>query len=82
MTNTEFNPILHEQIHEIVERQIRENEPKETKETLDRLMRLGYSRHEAVHKIGAVVVEDIFDVLSSKEKFNKKRFINKLQRLK
>lgn len=82
MMNTEFNSILHEQIHEVVERQIRENEPKETKETLDKLMILGYSRHEAIHKIGAVVVEEIFDVLSSKEKFDKKRFINKLQRLK
>jgi len=64
------NPVLHEQFHQIVEQQIRENYPRETKETLDRLIRLGHSRHEAIHKIGAVVVEELFGVLKSKEKFD------------
>jgi hypothetical protein len=76
------NPVLHEQFHQIVEQQIRENNPRETKETLDRLIILGYSRHEAIHKIGAVVVEELFDVLKSREKFDRERFIDRLSRLK
>ena len=82
MENTEFSPVLHEQIHQVVEQQIKENNPKETKETLERLMRSGYNRNEAIHKIGTVVVEELFDTLKSKEKFDRKRFVDRLHRLK
>jgi methanogenic corrinoid protein MtbC1 len=72
------SPILHEVIHEVVENQIRDGDPKETKETLERLMDQGYSRHEAIHKIGTVVVEEIYTVLKRKEKFNEERYVKKL----
>ncbi len=77
-----YNPFLHDAIHEIVENQIRAEEPKETKETLDRLIGLGYTRHEAIHKIGTIVVEDIYNVLKKKQEFNEKIFIKKLHALK
>jgi len=77
-----YNPYLHDAIHEIVENQIREGKPKETKETLDRLMNLGYTRHEAIHKIGAVVVDNIYNVLKKKQEFNEKGFAKKLHALK
>ncbi len=80
--NTEYNPILHEQFHEIVEQQIKDNNPKETKETLEKLIKSGHSRHEAIHKIGAAVVEELYDMLKSREKFDRKRFIDRLDRLK
>jgi len=76
------SPILHEAIHEVVENQIRDGDPKETKETLHRLMNLGYSRHDAINKIGTVVLEDIFHILKNKEEFNEERFVNKLLALK
>ncbi|MBE0516427.1 MAG: DUF1841 family protein [Methanophagales archaeon] len=72
------NPILHEVIHEVVENQIRDGDPKETKGTLERLMDQGYSRHEAIHKIGTAVVEEIYNVLNRKEKFNEERYVKKL----
>jgi uncharacterized protein with ATP-grasp and redox domains len=77
-----YNPILHEQIHNVVENQIRMNNPKETTETLERLMNLGYSRHEAIHKIGTVVVKEIFDVEKNKEPYNEKRYVKRLLELK
>jgi hypothetical protein len=72
------SPILHEVIHEVVENQIRDGNPKETKETLERLLNQGYSRHEALHKIGTVVAEEIYNVLKRKEKFNEERYVKKL----
>ncbi|MCJ7572492.1 MAG: hypothetical protein MUO82_11580 [Candidatus Thermoplasmatota archaeon] len=77
-----YNPYLHDAIYEIVENQIREGKPKETKETLDRLMNLGYTRHDAIHKIGVVVVDNICNVLKKKQGFNEKGFAKKLQALK
>ncbi|MEA2054075.1 MAG: DUF1841 family protein [Candidatus Thermoplasmatota archaeon] len=80
--NVGYSPHLHEAIHEVVEKQIRDSNPEETKETLNRLMDLGYSRHEAIHKIAGVVVEEIYHVLRNKEEFNEKRFVKKLLALK
>lgn len=77
-----YNPHLHEAISEVVENQIRDGDPKETKETLNRLMNLGYSRHEAIHNIGAVVAEEIYYTLKNCEEFNIKRFVKGLLALK
>jgi len=45
------NPVLHEQFHQIVEQQIRENYPRETKETLDRLINWDIVDMKRIHKI-------------------------------
>lgn len=77
-----YNAALHEAIHKIVEGQIKGNDPKEVKETLKRLMDLGYTRHESIHKIGAVVLGEIHDVETSQKPFNRNRFIKELNKLK
>lgn len=80
--NFGHHPILNDIIYGIVENQIRDNNPKETKETLNRLMNLGYNRHDAIQKIGSVVTEEIYDVLKKSEDFNENRFVRKLLSLK
>ena len=77
-----YSPQLHEAVHEIVENQIRNGNPKETKATLNRLMNLGYDRHEAIHKIGAIVLEEIFNIMKNQKKFDEKKYVNKLKKLK
>ena len=74
--------IVHEEIHNIVENQIREGNPEEAKRTLDRLMRSGYTRHEAVHRIGEIVVGDIYHALKENRPFDEERYIRKLKELK
>jgi hypothetical protein len=44
-------------------------------------MKEGNSREEALRRIGAVVVEEIYEILKNKEVFNRKRFIKKLKKL-
>ncbi len=65
----------------IVENQIRNNNPPETKETLQRLMKIGDSRQEAIRKIAVVMVEEMYDVMKNREAFNQERFVNKLREL-
>ena len=65
----EFNPILHEQIHIIIKNQIRQNNPKETKITLNKLVKNGYTYNEAIHLIATVLTEEMHDVLTNLKPF-------------
>ena len=78
----EVNPFIHDEIVGIVEIQIAGNNPKETRETLDRLIKLGYDRDEAIEKIGSVVIGEIYNILKFHERFNERRFIERLHSLK
>ena len=66
---------------EIINNQIRENNPPETKLTLDRLISEGFSERDAMEMIGCVVISEIFDVLKNKEEFNEERYIAELNKL-
>lgn len=68
-------------ILEVVDNQLNANEPPETKQTFDRLLSEGNTKEEAKRLIGAIVSSEIFDVMKSKETFNLKRFINRLEAL-
>ena len=48
-------PRVHAAIHVVVENQLAEDRPPEVRRALDRLVRAGRSRHEAVHAIADVV---------------------------
>jgi SOS response regulatory protein OraA/RecX len=56
------NPRLQKAILEVVENQIRENNPPETKRTLDRLLKKGYSKDDAMKLIGRAVLGEIYKV--------------------
>jgi hypothetical protein len=75
------NEQLHAAMHVIVENQLAlEVEPVPA--TIQRLVRQGLDRHEAVHAIGAVLSENIYAVLSSEEgKLDQLRTRNRLNKL-
>ena len=53
---------LHATFHVTVENQLAEHDEPVVR-ALERLMKEGLSRHDAVHAIGSVVAEEIYDVL-------------------
>ncbi len=61
-------------ILEIVENQLRDNEPPETRQALMRLLAVGYSRQEAVEMIGAAVASEIWHILHEKERYDAERY--------
>jgi hypothetical protein len=75
------NPHLKGAILEVVENQLRENNPPETRQTLERLLAAGYSRKQAVEMIGSVVVEEIWAVLHDQQPFDRARFTALLEQL-
>ena len=62
------NNRLHAAAHVIVENQIAMGDATVVPVTLDRLMREGLDRHDAIHAIGGVLVGIIFDVAKDPSK--------------
>jgi hypothetical protein len=73
--------ILKHAIFETIQNQIQNNDPPETKQTLDRLLAEGFPEDEAMNLIGCVVTTEIFEVLKYQRPFNLERFVNALKRL-
>jgi hypothetical protein len=68
-------------INEIVENQLRDGTPPETKRTYDQLIAAGNSREEAMKLIGCVVKAEIFDVLKQNKPYNEQRYVAALKAL-
>jgi hypothetical protein len=68
-------------IHEVVENQLRDLNPPETKETFDRLIDEGYSEEQVRTLIGYVVASEIFEILKYLKPYNHERYVEALRRL-
>lgn len=75
------NPHLHAAVMEIVENQLRDRDPPETKEIFDRLLAEGHDEDEVRRLIGCVVVSEIFDIMKNSEAFDANRYAQALARL-
>jgi hypothetical protein len=75
------NPILHITIHSTIENQIAEGNPEEVRQVVEALMRQGLTRHEAIHRVGRVVSDEIFRILQENRPFDEQGYVRKLQQL-
>ncbi|HOW60956.1 MAG TPA: hypothetical protein P5326_00115 [Candidatus Contendobacter sp.] len=75
------DPHLQAAFMEIIDNQIRDNEPPETRETLHRLQALGLSEPEAKRYIGQAVCVEVWDILKHQRTFNRERFLRNLNNL-
>jgi hypothetical protein len=57
---------LHAMAHVVVENQVALGGVTPVPETLDRLMDEGLDRHEAVHAIGSILMETVFDAVHNR----------------
>ena len=70
-----------EAVFEAINNQIQGQNPPETKQTYDRLMKEIKNHDEVMKCIGVVMMAEILDILKSKKPFNKKRYIERLNKL-
>ncbi|WP_291636561.1 hypothetical protein [Clostridium sp.] len=75
------NDKVKEHIIEIVDNQMRDNNPKCTTEVFEKLVGSGYAEDMAKKMIGAVLVEELYYVLKNEELFNEERYSEKLYKL-
>ena len=69
---------IHASAHLTVENQLAMNE-KETVDAYLRLRRQGLKRHETIHAIGAIIIEDIYEVVNNDQPSF--RYKNRLRKL-
>ncbi len=77
----ETNPQLAKAILDIVDTQLRDGTPPETRQTFDRLVAAGYTPEGARQLLAHVVVREIFTVMARGERYDETRFVAALDRL-
>ena len=68
-------------ITDVINNQIRDGTPPETKQTYDRLLADGHSEEEAMVLIGHVVFLEMFAVLKERTTYDEKRYVTALRAL-
>jgi len=79
--NSPPNKILNAVILEIVENQLHDGDPPETRQTYERLIKAGYSDKDARNLIGCVVCTEIFEALKNHQPYDLERYVAALKRL-
>lgn len=77
----ETNDVLRKQIFEIIENQLRDSDPPETKTTYDRLIKDGFDKLQTKQMIGNCLAVEIFDVMKHQKPYNNERYVKNLQAL-
>ena len=75
------NTELHNEILEVVNNQLKSNDPKETRITFKRLTGEGYSAIDAKKLIAQCVLFEMYTVLKEEKPFNEERFNRNLKQL-
>ncbi len=73
-----YNPRLKQTLLEIVENQLRENNPPMVRITFERLKKSGYTEQQAKEKIAAVVIENLYGVLKEQKPFDGELYCKEL----
>jgi hypothetical protein len=74
----ESQKFLRNIIVDVIENQIRDNDPPDTKITLDRLLKEGFSQEEAINMISTVLASQVSEILKSGKPFDRKRYAREL----
>jgi Domain of unknown function (DUF1841) len=75
------NPRMHAMVHLIVENQAALGQPAEAGEALERLQKTGLTRHVAMHAVGAIVAEGMWEVLREERGIDRHGLAERLRQL-
>lgn len=77
----ETNEQLGDEIRAVVERQLQQSDLQEVNSAVDRLMEQGHSRQKAIDTVGAILLEEIHEMMTENEMFDRERYIDRLEDL-
>ena len=77
----ETNEQLGDEIRAVVERQLQQSDLEEVNQAVDHLMKLGHSREKAIDTVGAILLEEIHEMMTGNEMFDRERYVARLDDL-
>ncbi len=73
--------LIQQQFLMVVDNQLKMDNPKETRQTLERLKGMDYSDLEAKSLIAQCVAAEMYEVMKSNRPFNEQRYVGMLNQL-
>ena len=70
-----------ELIIQAIKKQIRQNDPPETKKTFDRLRLEGHAEEEVYRMLGCVMTSEIYEVMKNERVFDRDLYVQRLRAL-
>jgi hypothetical protein len=74
-------PFLRAALMDVLDYQLRENDPPETRQTFERLKAEDIEDDETRRLLGCVIAGEIFAVMKTKQAFDRERFTSRLRML-
>jgi hypothetical protein len=81
MKKKDLNPVLQVTYLEVVDNQLRANDPPETRKTYERLKTRGYDDRDARLLIASTIAAETYHGMKDGRPFNQERFVRNLDRL-
>ena len=81
MESSNHNPHLKAAFLEAAENQLRDNDPPETRQTFERLLKAGFNGQDAKLLIASAIAAESYAILKTQTVFNRDRFARNLDRL-
>lgn len=75
------NPQLGEEIRTVVERQLQQSDLEEVNKAVERLMEQGHSRADTIDTVGAILLEEMQEMMTDQEPFDRDRYVDRLHDL-
>lgn len=66
---------------ETIETQLRDNDPPEAQQALERLMKQGYTREASIKYIASALIGEVFGVLRNESSYDQARYVANLNAL-
>ena len=70
-----------EELYQIVENQLADNDPKETRKTLKKLQKMGLDEEKSKELIAKCLAIELLDVIENGSTYNHQRYVQNLKRL-
>lgn len=77
----EVNYEMRDKIFEIINNQMKANDPPEVNETFKRLKKMGYTDFVTKQLIGQCIAVEFYNIMTRREPFDEERYIMHLQNL-
>jgi hypothetical protein len=78
---SDTNEQLGEEIRTVVEQQLQQSDLEEVNNAVDRLTEEGHNREKAIDTVGAILLEEIQEMMSENEMFDRDRYVSRLKDL-